>query len=111
MATFGYTLVAVFVLTITSILTTEACDKACQRERVSCTNKCRIEYLRNRREFLECSLECKEDYQECCECFVECDQEKTECLMDCRDVTNPWERRECTKECRDELQECKFDCP
>lgn len=89
------------------------CNKSCLKERVDCTNECRVDYIRNRRGFMECATECKEDFVECndeCRCLISCDNNKSKCLTGCRSKSNYWSRRRCAYYCNDEFAECYDEC-
>lgn len=89
------------------------CNKSCSKERVDCTNECRVDYIRNRRRFMECATECTEDFVECndeCRCLISCDNNKSKCLTGCRSKSNYWSRRRCAYYCNDEFAECYDEC-
>lgn len=71
------------------------CNKLCLKERVDCMNECCVDYIWNRRGFMECVIECKEDFVECndeCCCLIFCDNNKLKCLIGCWLKSNYWSR-------------------
>ncbi|XP_062568002.1 uncharacterized protein LOC134230245 [Saccostrea cucullata] len=88
------------------------CSKVCRREKIDCANECRVDHIRNRKDFLECAVECKEDYVECdteCMCLIPCDQQRANCIQDCATREGRSKRR-CYRTCFKDFHECYDEC-
>ncbi|XP_061177302.1 uncharacterized protein LOC133186038 [Saccostrea echinata] len=99
-----------------SVFVTVKCNRECTKEKLDCSNECRMgDEDFERLESLQCLKECKVKTEACekvCACGDQCAQKLSACKTSCKNHTfqTKHDKRECLAECYFDAEQCGEMC-